>query len=175
MAKASAKKCLESNTKILRRHLYAILLANALFLAVRAVWMNHSFSYWHWAGFASLVVCYYVCYKSLASSAEAEYDDEGKLIDGGTDLATVQGLSEYAFDVIYVGIFVQLGAILTDWFWLVWLIIPGFAFFKLWTLVLWPFFFAPRPEEPEEDEKKKRKRERQERRAQQPKMRTVFR
>jgi hypothetical protein len=48
------------------------------------------------------------------------------------DLTNLKGtFAEYGFDVLYIQMFVQVGTIFSNWFWLVYLAIPGFAVYKL--------------------------------------------
>lgn len=38
--------------------------------------------------------------------------------------------NRYGFDILYIQIFVQVGSILSNWFWLVYLVLPGFLVWK---------------------------------------------
>lgn len=95
--------------------------------------------------------------------AKPTYDGNGELIDGGFNM-NEGGLCGYIHDILYITAFVQLTSIMSDKFWFVYLVIPVFAFYKLWQLVLYPFFFQSSPEGME-DEKAKRKREKMEKKA----------
>lgn len=114
-------------------------------------------------GLSATSGAYKLLYDQLAGMAKATYDDSGELIDGGFDM-NGGGLCSYLHDVLYITIFVQLASIISDKFWLVYLVIPIFALYKLWQLVLYPFFFQSSVEDVE-DEKAKRKREKMERKA----------
>ena len=46
------------------------------------------------------------------------------MVSGGADLAQA-GFTGYYFDAIYICIAVQLGTILSDWFWLLFLVVSG--------------------------------------------------
>eukprot|EP00276_Gloeochaete_wittrockiana_P004325 CAMPEP_0184643920 /NCGR_PEP_ID=MMETSP0308-20130426/730_1 /TAXON_ID=38269 /ORGANISM="Gloeochaete witrockiana, Strain SAG 46.84" /LENGTH=106 /DNA_ID=CAMNT_0027072177 /DNA_START=254 /DNA_END=574 /DNA_ORIENTATION=+ len=105
--------------------------------------------------------------------ATPEYDDEGQLSAGGTDLSG-KGLCEYYFDLIYITMFVQAGAAFSDYFWFVYFIIPAFAAYKLYDTILKPWFFSI-PEDDEDDPKKRKKKERQEKRASQPRYKMMRR
>ncbi|WP_248786249.1 SND2/TMEM208 family protein, partial [Escherichia coli] len=58
-------------------------------------------------------------------------------------------------------------AIVSNYFWLLLLLIPIRAFCLLWTNVLGPWFFQEAPEDTEQDEKKRKKLERKKMRYQQ--------
>jgi len=98
---------------------------------------------------------YWFIYSGLLSFTKCSYDDNGELIDAGIDL-NIGGLSEYYFDVIYITWFVQLTTIFSDWFWMSFLLIPGFAFFKLWTLVIGPYLANVGKAEPVTEKERKR-------------------
>ncbi|EFC48625.1 predicted protein [Naegleria gruberi] len=92
------------------------------------------------------------------------------------DLSDVAGsLTEYTFDIIYVECFVQLTSIISNWFYLLLLIIPGFAIFKLYNSIIKPYLsmnkaqqeYANSQQQPEMSDKKKKKMERLEKKNQQ--------
>eukprot|EP00106_Octopus_bimaculoides_P016368 XP_014783810.1 PREDICTED: transmembrane protein 208-like [Octopus bimaculoides] len=64
-------------------------------------------------------------------------------------------------DLILMTCIVQILSLISNYFWLLWLVVPGRAFYLLWVNILAPWFFAPAPEE---NEKKIRKMERRMRR-----------
>ncbi|KAI5066935.1 hypothetical protein GOP47_0017463 [Adiantum capillus-veneris] len=103
-------------------------------------------------------------YDQLAKMAKASYDESGELIDGGFDMSG-GGLASYLHDVLYITMFVQLSSILSDKFWFVYLVIPAFAFYKLWQLVLYPYIFQSSSEDDTEDAKARKKREKMEKKA----------
>ncbi|MCO5558395.1 hypothetical protein L7F22_011976 [Adiantum nelumboides] len=95
--------------------------------------------------------------------AKASYDESGELIDGGFDMSG-EGLVSYLHDVLYITVFVQISSILSDKLWLVYLVIPIFALYKLWQLVLYPYIFQSSSEDTE-DAKARKKREKMERKS----------
>ena len=50
------------------------------------------------------------------------YGQGGEILDGGADL-TLSGITGYSFDVIYLCILVQLVTILSNWGWLIFLVV----------------------------------------------------
>ncbi|WAR12389.1 TM208-like protein [Mya arenaria] len=100
-----------------------------------------------------LVLCVYGgCYKFMSSMA-----------GGGIDLNMEAGMAEHAKDVILLTAIVQILALISNYFWLLWLVAPGRAFYILWVNILSPWIFA---EAPEVDDKKQKKMERKMKRQQ---------
>jgi len=134
-----------------------------LYVALRVVWMNDSFGFWHWVGFGGCSLVNALVYWWIASLATPTYDATGDLIDGGADLNTHGNLSEYepllqpslltgvvtpkpstrdcccarryAFDVVYIVVFVQLTTIISEYFWFILLVVstlpPSLASFSI--------------------------------------------
>lgn len=168
MANQAAKKRRAENEGIMKRMRYLLLLVNLLYVALRVVWMNDSFGFWHWVGFGGCSLVNVLVYWWIASLATPTYDATGDLIDGGADLNTHGNLSEYAFDVVYIVVFVQLTTIISEYFWFILLVIPAFAGYKLLGLVLGGLSGSGGPAA-EETKEEKRKREKMERKMNRPK------
>eukprot|EP00270_Netrium_digitus_P016320 TRINITY_DN5837_c0_g1_i1.p1 TRINITY_DN5837_c0_g1~~TRINITY_DN5837_c0_g1_i1.p1 ORF type:complete len:174 (+),score=50.90 TRINITY_DN5837_c0_g1_i1:110-631(+) len=167
MANQGAKRRKEENQRHLLLLQYIIVGVNVFYIVVRLSFMYSSFSWRHWLGLILTTSAYKLCYDQIANMAKPTVDERGELLDGGFDL-NLGGLCAYLHDIIYITAFVQITSILSDWFWLVYLVIPGFALWKLWELVLQPYFFQHSQEEVE-DEKSRKKREKAERKAARPK------
>eukprot|EP00128_Syssomonas_multiformis_P011979 Colp12_sorted_trinity150504_noHs@10112 len=161
MANKGNKKTLETNKRILSQHLNAILGVNVFYVLVRIAWFYDSFGFWQWVLFALSTLAYWGCYGLLASAARPTFSESGELLDGGHDLS-VGGLTEYYKDILYVTMFTQVCSTYSDNFWFLWLVVPAFAGFKLWTGVIAPWIFAPAPEEGPMDEKTRKKLEKKE-------------
>jgi len=120
----------------------------------------------HWVGFALTSAAYYFCHSWIAGLATPTYDEQTKeLIDGGADLNMKGNISQYYFDVVYIAAFVQMVTILTDWGWFILLVIPSYAFYQLYPLVIKPWLFgggeqAPTGPETKAERKKREKTER---------------
>eukprot|EP00741_Cyanophora_paradoxa_P016142 tig00000042_g15582.t1 len=169
MANQSQKKVAERNKKKLQQHLKYIAGVNAAFVLYRILFHFGTFGTWHWIGFAVTSFVYYKIYSDLSSFARVDLDEKGQIDDAGQDLDS-KGIVEYYFDVLYITLFVQAGTMISDWFWLVYLVIPAFALYKAWVYIIYPWWFAKQEEPEEMDEKKRRKMERREARAAQPRM-----
>ena len=69
----------------------------------------------------------------LARLAAPTYAPTGALLDGGARLR--EGLPAYAFDVVYLAAFCVVASAATPWVWLVFLAVPAYAVYALWTTV----------------------------------------
>jgi len=168
MANQAAKKQKAKNDSTLRFLRYGIAVVSALYLILRVGVFYSSFTFWHWLGLALFASIYFFCYAGLASMTTCRYDETGELVYGGEDI-TMPGLCEYYFDLIYISWFVQVTTILSEWFWFTFLVVPFYAIYKLWDLVLKPWIFRPDERDLPEDEKSRKKREKMERKASRPK------
>jgi len=137
MAKSSEKKRIAENSKFLSRLGVGIGVSNALYVVVRLVLKNSSCTSWNYVAFAISSGLLYVTYTGLKSALEPSYDIYGKLIFAGSDLAQGGALSYYQ-DVAYLCMFaLSLGSI-TNYAWLVMLLIPLYAAYLFYTYVLGP-------------------------------------
>ncbi|CAB4008074.1 transmembrane 208 [Paramuricea clavata] len=100
------------------------------------------------------------CYKAMESMARPTYSDTGVLLDGGIDLNMTSGFAEHLKDVILLTAIVQVLSIISHYFWILWLLAPGRAFYMLWTNILAPWIFAEAPSQEEMDPKQQKKLER---------------
>uniref|UniRef100_A0A914C8X1 Transmembrane protein 208 n=1 Tax=Acrobeloides nanus TaxID=290746 RepID=A0A914C8X1_9BILA len=83
-----------------------------------------------------------------------------KVVDAGMDLNDPAAFGEYCKDIIILASVSHLLSLFWTKFYLLLVIVPAFAIFKLWTNILAPWFFAPAPEEQDAtDDKKQRRRE----------------
>lgn len=153
---------------LLRR---AILIAAGSHFLVRLVAYRASATWWvHWPAFLLATCVSWFCYASLRNVGTPTWDPAGALVDGGGDL-TLGGMTSYYHDIIYVAVFCLVTtAFISDWVWLAFLSIPGFATYKLWADLILPWIFTPTADEAEanarenETKEQRKKRERQERR-----------
>ena len=66
------------------------------------------------------------------------YAASGEILDGGAEL-TLPGATGYYFDVIYICVLVQVATILTDWAWLLFLLVPSYGLYQLYRHVIGPW------------------------------------
>lgn len=78
----------------------------------------------------------------IALAVVPTYGEDGKIVYAGADLDK-GGVTEHCFDIIYTVSFVHVSVVLWRYFWLLLLVIPGYAFFKLMKDVVIPWSAAP--------------------------------
>lgn len=154
MASASAKKQATSNASMLNQ--LSIIASIINFLAILAIFVFHrpaSFRPWLFWSIPSFILHY-----SLESSGRPKYSNDNKkqLISSGEDIRLKGSLFEYYFDIIYITWFLDILMIIfgTNKVWYLYLIIPGFAIYKLSGFIL-PFFKKNKgsPQEVEQNSK----------------------
>lgn len=163
MANQGPKKRKEENEKHMKRLQQLIVTVSAIHILVRLSIFFSSFTWRHWVGLVISTLVYKTAFDQIARLAEPTFDSNGQLVDGGADL-NMGGMCSYLHDIIYITAFVQIASIASDWFWLAYLVIPGFALWKLWQHVLYPYLFI-KAEPGQEDPREKKKREKMERKA----------
>jgi hypothetical protein len=146
MAGAGAKKRLQDNQNRLQTLRLAAGTTTFLYVAIRWLLFRSSTYWYHWLGLTVTVLVHAFAYLLIASVAKPVYSPSGELQDGGADLNKHTAAS-YSHDVLYITSFVQVLAAFTNYGWLAYLTIPAYALFKLWALVIYPNFFAPKKEE----------------------------
>ncbi|KAJ8303614.1 hypothetical protein KUTeg_020010 [Tegillarca granosa] len=151
------KQIVEENKSTLNFYFYIVTGVNVVYFALSYLffWETFTFGYMCLASLALSVSL--GSYKFLSMMAKAKYSETGVLLDGGIDLNMESGMAEHAKDLILYTSIVQSLSIISNYFWLLWLLVPGRAFYLLWVNILGPWFFEPAPEV---DEKKNKKMER---------------
>uniref|UniRef100_K3WLJ9 Transmembrane protein n=1 Tax=Globisporangium ultimum (strain ATCC 200006 / CBS 805.95 / DAOM BR144) TaxID=431595 RepID=K3WLJ9_GLOUD len=155
MANQAAKKAAKASVSLSARLQQWILPINALYLLYRIVWHYDSVTRWTLVGYAFLVGTTYLSYSWVVSAAE----------EGGS--------SEYAMDVLLITLFVQAGLLISDYFWLFFLAIPGFLLYHGGKMLL-KYVFTPDASEVEDDAATLKKKEKAERKAQRPKFKRGY-
>eukprot|EP00795_Rhopilema_esculentum_P001505 gene1505-15945_t len=82
------------------------------------------------------------------------YQFMSSMASKGIDLNVQSGMAEHAKDVILLTVIIQALTLVSGYFLLLWLLIPGYAFYLLWVNFLGPWFFAAPPEVDEKQMKK---------------------
>ncbi|KAI7897518.1 uncharacterized protein BX663DRAFT_527944 [Cokeromyces recurvatus] len=136
MANASSKRIAAANKKTLENLYKGFLIVNTIYFLWRIVY--------HWNSFTASQCLLYVItagltfmfYRVLSSSGTPRYAADGSLISSGDDLNS-EGLTAYMFDIIYVTWFVHMTtAFISNKFWFAYLVIPGYAAYKIIPLVM---------------------------------------
>uniref|UniRef100_T2M6J9 Transmembrane protein 208 n=1 Tax=Hydra vulgaris TaxID=6087 RepID=T2M6J9_HYDVU len=140
--KKGQKQIDKENAGSLQFYIYIILGISAFYVVVSFAFFELRWS--TYLGFFMPLFVYAGSYKFLSS-----------IVLGGMDLAMEGGMAEHAKDLILVTAIIQLLSLVSNYFWFLWLVVPGRAFYMLWVNVLSPWFFAAPP--PEMDEKQQKK------------------
>lgn len=168
MANKGAKKRKEENEKHMLFLRNIILVSNCLYLLLRFGLRFRSLYWFHFVMFLVTSTIYKLVYDQLASMAKPVVDETtGEIVDGGFDMST-GGLCSYMHDLLYITSFLQVASILSDKFWWLYLVIPGFAVYKAWPFV-YENFLKPAPPEGPVDERERKRLEKAERKANRPK------
>lgn len=151
------KQILEENKSTLKFYAIVAVAATALHLFGNYLffWDEISMFYWTLIIFAVLVLI--GCHQFMTYMARPAYSETGQLMDGGVDLNMESGIAEHVKDLIILTSGCQVFSLISAYFWFLWLLAPGRAFYLLWVNILGPWFFQPPPEV---DEKKQKKMER---------------
>lgn len=155
------KQIVEENKKTLAFYQNIILTVNIIYFGVEFIFFWDSFTALEIIMSCLAGLVYFGSFRFMKKMATPTWGEESTLLDGGIDLNLESGMAEHCKDIILMTVIVELLSLISNYFWLLWLLVPGRAFYLLWVNVLAPWFFeAP----PEENEKKQRKLERKMRR-----------
>ncbi|KAF9816293.1 hypothetical protein IEO21_04158 [Rhodonia placenta] len=145
MANASAKRVAQQNAQTIKNMKYGMLAAGALSLLLRMLFRKGSLSpaklsLWLLA-LSNLPSIFLSRYLERIGSPRRDATTD-TLISAGEDLGR-PGIIEWAFDVIYITWACQVGSgVFGDWFWWLYLVIPLYAVYKLWTSAISPLLFG---------------------------------
>ncbi|XP_017774941.1 PREDICTED: transmembrane protein 208 [Nicrophorus vespilloides] len=157
-----AKQIVEENISTLKFYRNMALVANALGLVI-------TFFY---SSTATIILYLFSCliyiasYQFMTFMSKATYSETGQLLDSGIDLNLEGGITEHIKDIIILTSGCQLLALISTYFWWLWMFAPIRGFMILWKNILGPYFFQSAPEAPEVNEKKQKKMERRMKRMQ---------
>ncbi|XP_076469962.1 transmembrane protein 208-like isoform X2 [Babylonia areolata] len=149
------KQIVEENKATLSFYRYILIAVNAVFFSVYFLLF--------WDQFTALPMTMWVVsvaasaggYQFMASMGRPTFS-EGTLVDCGVDLNMEAGMAEHLKDLILLTSIVQTLSLLSNYFWLLLLLVPGRGLYMLWVNILGPWFFAEAPEQPVDDKKAKK-------------------
>ncbi|KAG0947809.1 hypothetical protein G6F57_002042 [Rhizopus arrhizus] len=131
MANTSSKKIAASNKQTLQNLRKGFLIVNSVYFLWRIIYHWTSFTFSQSLLYISTAGLTFLFYRVLVSSGTPTYNTNGTLINSGDDL-NAEGLTAYMFDIIYVTWFVHITtAFISNKFWLVYLVIPAYAAYKI--------------------------------------------
>ena len=155
------KQILEENAQTINFYFKVLSISNLSYLALRYVFFWDSFTFKFMFLFGLTSALSWAAYNFMAYMGRPILDEYGKPMSAGSDLNMKGHISEYFKDIIlFVSIIVYPPTLISNYFWLLLIIAPVYAFVLLWKNVLGPWFFAPAPEEPAEQDQKKVKEKR---------------
>ncbi|KAK0166779.1 hypothetical protein PV327_004264 [Microctonus hyperodae] len=158
VATRGAKLIVEENSSTLNFYRNMVFGAAGLYLTLIVVF----FEFTMLTIFLTLLsgITYIASYQFMAYIAKPKYSESGQLLESGVDLNMEGGIAEHVKDLIILTAGCQVASLISNYFWLFWLLAPVRAFYMLWIKVLSPWFFSEPQEQPEINEKKQRKLER---------------
>lgn len=164
MANQGAKKRVEENAKRLSFLFQVILMATVIHCGVRLGVKRSSATWINYTAAAGSVAAQTFAYGVMKNAAAPTYGANGELIHAGADLK-MGGIMEYCTDLILIVAVLQILTSISDWLWLLILVVPAFGLYMFWVHIAAPWIFAPVPEEEEETDAMRKKREKMERKA----------
>ncbi|KAF8609336.1 DUF788-domain-containing protein [Ceratobasidium sp. AG-I] len=142
MANASAKKVAAQNEVAIRNLQMGMLIANALYWVLIVLFRRPVLARGPTILYVLTLIPTVVLYRHLTTIGRPRREpNTGALISPGEDLAQ-SGITEWCWDIIYVTWGCAVGSgILGSWVWWLYLIIPSYAGFKIYTKFIGPMFF----------------------------------
>jgi len=153
------KQILEENKETLKFYLYLTVGSAVLNAVVNMFVFANSFTTLYVILLLASTLTCFSGHQFMTFMAKAQFDPDGKLTDAGADLNVESGLAEHVKDLIILTSSCQVLSLISNYFWLLWLLAPGRAMHLLWANIIGPWIFQPAPTE-EINEKKQRKMER---------------
>ncbi|CAL1687380.1 unnamed protein product [Lasius platythorax] len=150
-----AKQIKEENDSTLSFYTNMALGAMGIYFAVTMVMFELTTLTITIMAFSTIV--YIGSYQFMSYMARATYSESGQLLDSGVDLNMEGGIAEHVKDLIILTSGIQILSLTSNYFWLLWILVPLRGSWMLWKQILAPWFFAQPQEQPEISEKKQRK------------------
>lgn len=132
-------------------------------MVLRLIFREHGA--WHYRSLLLTSALYFGTYRGISAALSPRYDASGALAFSGGDVSD-GGVLSYLHDLLFLTLGAQTLSTLSDRFWYLLLLAPGYALYKLFQLVLIPRWTTPKEpqtaaEETERDRKRREKKERQ--------------
>ncbi|XP_012223453.1 transmembrane protein 208 isoform X2 [Linepithema humile] len=149
-----AKQITEENTSTLSFYTNMALGAMGVYFAVMMVLFEFTTLTITLTAFSTIV--YIGSYQFMSYMARAKYSESGQLLDSGVDLNMEGGIGEHVKDLIILTSGVQILSLVSNYFWLLWLLVPLRGGWMLWKQILAPWFFTEQPQEQQPEVKRKK-------------------
>jgi len=158
-----AKQIATENVQTMQFYRNMILGANGIYFTGMTL-LGATYASTEIALFLVAAALYIAAYQFLARTGTPTMGEKGQVLDPGLDLNMPQGMAEHVKDAIILTAGTQMLSLVSNYMWLLLLLLPLRAFFMAWVSVISPWLFAPAPEETDADLKKQKKAERKLRR-----------
>nr|XP_009861819.1 transmembrane protein 208-like [Ciona intestinalis] len=145
-----AKQIKEENRTTYNFYTYIILGANVPVIIMHLLWRIGNIEWTHLGLLTFSTIIYILCMKTM-----------GSMLNSQLDLNMEAGMAEHVKDIIFVTAACQVLSAVSLYGWLLWLMIPGMAIYKLWVNIIAPWIFEAPPEISEKQQKKMERKRRQ--------------
>ncbi|KAJ1976876.1 hypothetical protein H4R34_003810 [Dimargaris verticillata] len=129
-AKNADKKLAAQNSKTLQWLTRAFFGVNSVYVFVQFVLGYGSVAWSTTIAYTVTFAISLVIYWQLMSMGQTRHNSQGELVSGGEDLS-MEGLTSYMFDILYITWLVHLGSLVSSYFWYLYWLIPGFFVYKV--------------------------------------------
>lgn len=158
------KQILRENVETLAFYRNMILGANGLYFITMNLF-GQSFFTFDIVMFVISAISFIGCFQFMRFMARPNTMPDGTVVGPGTDLNMEGGLADNVKDLIILTAGSQALSLLSTWLWLLLLLAPLRALYKLWTGVIGPWIFQPGEEPDEASDKRRMKQDRKMKRA----------
>ncbi|KAF7331811.1 DUF788-domain-containing protein [Mycena kentingensis (nom. inval.)] len=151
MANASAKRIASQNEAILKTLRLGMILPGLISLILRVLLRRSPSKTSIFLNVATFLPAFFLSNYLIKIGTTRRDPTTGALISYGEDLSQ-PGVTEWCFDVLYITWTCQIGSgAFGDWFWWIYMIIPLYAVYKLWTSAISPLILGRGPSAPAEE------------------------
>lgn len=103
---------------------------------------------------------YSISYHVMKYLSQPTYSENNQLVDPGLDLNMEGGIGEHVKDIVIISAITHILAVISNYFWLLLLLLPARALWLLGANILGPWFYQRTPDDTKRAEKKRKKMER---------------
>lgn len=162
-----AKQILMENIATVNFYRNMALGASAFYGIIAALLYYENLTVWILFLNLFVMVIYVGCYQAMKYISRPRFGENNQLLDAGLDLNMEGGIGEHVKDIVILSSITHVLAVISNYFWLLLLLLPLRIFWLVWVNVLGPWFFQEAPQDTEQDDKKRKKLERKMKRYQQ--------
>ncbi|KAI9294381.1 DUF788-domain-containing protein [Neoconidiobolus thromboides FSU 785] len=138
MANLQKKKIIQKNEQLLTQLQKIFLGVNAYFIIIRLLFQYSSLTFYNLLAYIFTVGLSWLIYFQLIKLAKPTLNG-AQIVNPGEDLSS-KGLISYMFDILYITWFIQVTTTISNYFWYVYLLIPGYGAYLLIFNIVLPIF-----------------------------------